>query len=141
MTDKFDAAIQEIAIKHGVVLSKDDPILILQTMNERLIEETRQAQGAILAQFREEMEAISSQWKVDAREKAEKVLNRALVSSKETMSRLQHETTEEIISTLKKIASDTMAHADDLSKKYQRFVLSMGVATIIIGSFMLITHF
>lgn len=69
MTDKFDAAIQEIAIKHGVVVSKDDPILILQTMNNRLIEETRQAQADMLAHFREEMEGISSQWKDDAKKR------------------------------------------------------------------------
>lgn len=86
MTDKFDEAIQEIAVKHGVVLSKDDPILILQTMNEKLIAENRQAQAAMLAQFREEMEDISSQWKDDTKEKAEKMLNMTLANSKEAMA-------------------------------------------------------
>ncbi|MFO9238393.1 conjugal transfer protein TraM [Legionella pneumophila serogroup 1] len=142
MTDKFDAAIQEIAIKHGVLLSKDDPILILQTMNDRLIEETQQAQAAMLAQYREEMEAISSQWKDDAKEKAEKVLNAALASSKEAMSRLLHETIEEIIMELKKITSDLLVRANENSKKSQKYVLFLfiGFVATFLGSCMFITH-
>lgn len=74
MTDKWDATIQEIAIRHGVVLSKDDPILILQTMNERLSEESQQAQAVMLTQFREEMEYISSQWRMMLKRKLKKHL-------------------------------------------------------------------
>jgi len=120
MADKFDAAIQEIAIKHGVVLSKDDPILILQTMNDRLIEETRQAQAAMLAEFKEEMEAISSQWKDDAREKAEKVLNSALASSKEVMSKLFQESTNEFTKVVKEMIRDTLDEAHDLTHQARR---------------------
>lgn len=142
MTDKFDAAIKEIAIKHKVVLSKEDPILILQTMNDRLIEESRQAQAALLEQFREEMEHISSQWKDDAREKSEKVLNVALASSKEAMNRLLQETTEEIIITLKMITADLLVRTNESSKKHQNFVLFffMGSVTIFLGFSMFITY-
>ena len=56
MSESIDETIKEIAVRHDVVLSKDDPILILQTMNERLLEETRKAQQEMLAQFKEEME-------------------------------------------------------------------------------------
>ncbi|HEN5466613.1 TPA: conjugal transfer protein TraM, partial [Legionella pneumophila] len=83
MSEKLDKIVQDITVKHGVLLGKDDPILMLQTMNEQLIEENRKAQQDLLVQFREEMEGISSQWKDDAKEKAEKVLNAALASSKE----------------------------------------------------------
>jgi vacuolar-type H+-ATPase subunit H len=124
MSDKFDAAIQEIALRHGVVLSKDDPILILQTMNDRLIEEARQAQAAMLGQFREEMESISSQWKVDAKEKAEKVLNAALASSKEAMNKILRESTNEFVHVIKNVISDSLTEAKDLtqqSRKANRF--------------------
>lgn len=70
MSDKINEAIKDIAVRHGVVLSKDDPVLILQTMNERLLEENRKAQQEMLAQLKEEMENISSQWKDDAKDKA-----------------------------------------------------------------------
>ncbi len=123
MSDKFDLAIQEIAVKHGVVLSKDDPILILQTMNNRLIEETQQAQAAMLTQFREEMESISSQWKDDAREKAEKILNMALANSKEAMIRLLKEATNESVSVIKKVISDSVAEVHDMAKHTKNYSL------------------
>ena len=38
MDDKIDSLIQEISTKHGVVIGRDDPILILHSVNMRLIE-------------------------------------------------------------------------------------------------------
>lgn len=135
MDDKFDITIQEIAIKHGIVLSKDDPILILQTMNNRLIEETQQAQTAMLAQFREEMENISSQWKDDAKEKAEKVLNSALAGSKDAMTRLIRESTNELANTIKKIISDSLTEAHQLTKQTQRVSwIALALTAVFVGS-------
>ena len=133
MTDKFDAVIQEIAVKHGLVLGKDDPILILQTMNDRLIEDTRKAQAAMLAQFREEMEIISSQWKDDAKEKAEKVLNAALTVSKEAMVRLWQESTSESVQVMKKMISGSLTEARDLTEqtcKFSRIALLSSAAIL-----------
>ncbi|HAU3942048.1 TPA: conjugal transfer protein TraM [Legionella pneumophila] len=136
MSDKFDAAIQAIAVKHGVVLSKDDPILILQTMNNRLIEDTQKAQAAMLVQFREEMENISSQWQDDAKQKAEKVLNSALAGSKKMMARLLYESTNESIPAMKKIISDSLQEARDMSQRIQKFsrLILLSSMTILTGS-------
>jgi len=84
MSEKLDKIIQDIT--HGVPLGKDDPIFMFQTMNEQQIEENRTAQQDLPIKFREEMEGISSQWKDDAKEKAEKVLNATLASSKEAIA-------------------------------------------------------
>lgn len=143
MSDKFDEAIQEIAVKHGVVLSKDDPILILQTMNKRLIEETLWAQGALLAQFREEMESISTQWKNDAKEKAEKIINSALAGSKETMIRLFQESSQESVYAMKKMISNSLTEAQDLAyqaRKLNRFSLLSSAILIGVG-FVLVFFF
>lgn len=121
MSDTFDEAIKEIAIRHGVVLSKDDPILILQTMNDRLIEETREAQVAMLAQFREEMEGISSQWKDNAKEKAEKILNAALTAGHEAMAKLLKESTSESVHVMKKMISDALVEAHALARQTRKF--------------------
>ncbi|HAU0949081.1 TPA: conjugal transfer protein TraM [Legionella pneumophila] len=120
MSEKTDKILQEIAIKHGIVLGKDDPILILQTMNDRLIEETRQAQAEMLAQFREEMEAISSRWKDDAKEKAEKVLNVALTASTDAMERILRESTNSLIQIMTKKVSDSLIQAHDLTQKTRK---------------------
>ncbi|HAT1811121.1 TPA: conjugal transfer protein TraM [Legionella pneumophila] len=121
MSEKTDKILQEIAIKHGVVLGKDDPILILQTMNDRLIEETRQAQAEMLAQFREEMEAISSRWKDDAKEKAEKVLNAALGGSKQLIVTLIQESANESTQAINKMLSDSLNQTRYLAQQSQRF--------------------
>ncbi|AWN73027.1 conjugal transfer protein TraM [Legionella anisa] len=134
MNDKFDTVMQEIAVKHGVVLSKDDPILILQTMNDRLIKETQQAQAAVLAQFREEIESISSQWKDDAREKAEKILNMALASSKEAMTHLLHEATNESVSVIKKVISDSVTQVHVMAKQTKNYSLLALFCSVLVVS-------
>ncbi len=121
MSEKLDKIVQDITVKHGVLLGKDDPILMLQTMNEQLIEENRKAQQDLLVQFREEMEGISSQWKDDAKEKAEKVLNAALASSKEAITKLLHESTKESVQAMKKLISDSLIEAKSLMQKTQKF--------------------
>ncbi|HAW6257059.1 TPA: conjugal transfer protein TraM [Legionella pneumophila] len=117
MSDTINEAIKDIAVKHGVVLGKDDPILILQTMNEKLLEENRKAQQDMLNQFKEEMENISSQWKVDAKEKAEKLLNAALASSKEAMNQLLRDATNEFVHVMKNVISDSLMKAKDLTQQ------------------------
>lgn len=133
MSAKLDKTIQDIAIKHGVLLGKDDPILILQTMNEKLLEENRKFQQEMLTQFKEEMENISSQWKVDAKEKADKILNVTLASSKEVMSRLFQESTNESIKIMKKMILDALDEAHDLTqqtRKFSRFALLSSTAML-----------
>ncbi|HAT9646580.1 TPA: conjugal transfer protein TraM [Legionella pneumophila] len=121
MSEKLDKIIQNITIKHGVLLGKDDPILMLQTMNEQLIKENWKAQQDLLVQFREEIEGISSQWKNDAKEKAEKVLNASLASSKEAITRLLQESTRESVQAMKKLISDSLTEAHSLTQKTQKF--------------------
>ncbi|QIN36824.1 conjugal transfer protein TraM [Legionella longbeachae] len=143
MSENLDKIIQNISIKHGVLLGKDDPILMLQTMNEQLIEENRKAQQDLLVQFREEMESISSQWKDDAKEKAEKVLNTALASSKEAIARLLQESTIETVQAMKNLISDSLIEVHSLTQKTQKFSLFALVssATFFAASFMLLLLF
>lgn len=141
MSDTINEAIKDIALKHSVVLGKDDPILILQTMNEKLLEENRKAQQDMLTQFKEEMENISSQWKVDAKEKAEKLLNAALASSKEAMNKLLRDATNEFVHAIKNVISDSLTKSKDLTQqtsKANRFTWLTSVTIFTVScSFML----
>ena len=83
--DKTEEIIKEIAVKHGIAVGRDDPILILHTLNERLMEDSVAAQQAILHRFEEELEAIAQRWGADAQAQAERTLNAALVASKGVM--------------------------------------------------------
>jgi len=91
MTD-VEELIQEIALKHGITVSRDDPILILQTINKRLMEDSAKAQQEMLDHYKEEMEVLAKRWGDDAKTKAEKVLNAALAASRETMTKTAQET-------------------------------------------------
>ncbi|MBE4026137.1 conjugal transfer protein TraM [Vibrio parahaemolyticus] len=86
MTDKVEETIKEIAAKHGIAVGRDDPILILQTINDRLMQESTEAQQAILDSFKSELEEIAHRWGEDAKNKAERTLNAALTASKQTMA-------------------------------------------------------
>jgi hypothetical protein len=85
MSDRLEDLIQEIAAKHGIVVSRDDPILVLQTMNYRLLQESAQAQQVQLDHYKEELEALSLRWGNDAKGKAERILNLALQASKDAI--------------------------------------------------------
>lgn len=91
MSDQIEELIREIAAKHGIAVSRDDPILVLQTINNRLMQDSAKAQQAMLDQYKEELEAIAQRWSNDAKTKAEKILNASLTASKEAMIRLMHE--------------------------------------------------
>jgi len=113
MTTQTEELIKEIAIKHGVTFGQNDPILILQTINNRLMQDSAKSQQEILNQYKEEMAETALKWESDAKEKAERILNAALNSSKEVMAKLLQESAsamatsarKEIESSLEKVSA------------------------------------
>lgn len=91
MTNQIDTLIKDIAVKHGVAIDRDDPILILQTLNTRFMENNAAAQLDMLNQFKEEMEGIALRWGNESKEKSERILNATLAASKEAMTGLLQE--------------------------------------------------
>ena len=91
MGDQTEELLREIAAKHGLAVSRDDPILVLQTINSRLMQDGAKAQQAQLDRFKEEMEALSQRWSMDARGKAERILDAALAAARESMDSAMQE--------------------------------------------------
>jgi hypothetical protein len=91
MGDPVEELILEIAGKHGIAVSRDDPILVLQTINNRLMQDSAKAQQVQLDLYKEELEALALRWGNDARKKAERTLNAALATSKDAMWRSMQE--------------------------------------------------
>ena len=83
--ERIDQLIAEIAARHGLAVSRDDPIIVLQTINSLLLHDSARTQQAQLDQFKQEMEALTLHWENDASGKAERILNAALVAGKNTM--------------------------------------------------------
>jgi len=86
MSDETDELIKEIAVKHGIAVSRDDPIMILQTINNRLLQDTERAQQALLETYKEELEALSTRWSEDVKDKSQRIVNASLYASKNAMA-------------------------------------------------------
>lgn len=97
----MEELIKEIAVKHGIAVGRDDPILILQTINKRLMQESQKAQQEMLDQFKSELEGISLRWSADAKDKAERILNASLNASKASMEQLLQAGAKEFVTTIK----------------------------------------
>lgn len=69
--------IERVAAKHGVALSADDPVLMIHTLNEILLEENTKAHQALLAEFRATLEESSHQWNDLTTKKADSLLQLA----------------------------------------------------------------
>lgn len=82
--DKIEETIKEIAVKQSSAVGRDDPILILHTINERLMKDSAAAQQEILDRFKESWN-IAHRWGDDAKNETERMLNAVIVASKETM--------------------------------------------------------
>ena len=85
MSGNIENLIEEVAVKHGVTIGKNDPILILTTINSRLIEDSQAGQKEILSEFKAELEEVTARWGIEAKGKAERILTVALTASKEAM--------------------------------------------------------
>ena len=91
MSDQLEELIKEIAVKHGMAVSRDDPILVLQTINNRLMRDSAKAQQIQLDQYKQELEALALRWGSDAKDKAERILNAALAAGKNNMDLVMRE--------------------------------------------------
>ena len=91
MTDPVEELIKEIATRHGIAVSRDDPILVLQTLNSRLMQDSAKAQQVQLDHYKEELENLALRWGNDAKGKAERILNASLAASKEAMGQILQE--------------------------------------------------
>jgi hypothetical protein len=85
MSTPVEELIREIATTHGIAVGRDDPIMILHTINSRLLTDSHKVQQELLRRFQEELEAGAKRWGDDSKVRAERVLNAALNASRQTM--------------------------------------------------------
>lgn len=98
MSDVEDL-VREIAARHGVAVGRDDPILILHTLNERLAADTAAAQEALLRRWQEEQEIFLARWEETARRQAQSYLTAALEAAAGAMDARMGAMAEETVMT------------------------------------------
>ncbi len=144
MTNQIDTFIKEIAVNHGLALERDDPILIMQTLNTKLMEDSAIAQQTMLNQYKVEMEEIALRWANDTKDKSERILNASLAASKEAMANLLQESASTTAKTIQNKVDESLARVNNALLHAQRTatinltascVTFMAVCLIIIGVF------
>ena len=61
-TDKLDVLIERVASEHGIVLSQDDPVLMMHTLNEVLLEQNEKAHAELLSNYQATLEENFNRW-------------------------------------------------------------------------------
>jgi transcriptional activator TraM len=76
--DKLDALIKRIASEHGFVLSQDDPVLMMHTLNEVLLEQNEKAHAELLNKYQAILENNFTQWQEFATKKTNTLINASI---------------------------------------------------------------
>ncbi len=126
--------LKEIAAIHGVGVTPDDPLLIIQTLNKRLLEDSANAQREMLHHYKEELAALANRWGEDAKEKAEKILNAALDASQKMMAKAAQEGGSSVAAVIKN-------EIDGSINKAVRTVRGLVIANVIAAAITLVAAF
>ena len=73
--NKLDALIERVASEHGIVLSQDDPVLMMHTLNEVLLEQNEKAHAELLSKYQAILEESFNQWQTVTSKKANALIN------------------------------------------------------------------
>ena len=131
MNDEIEELIREIAAKHGIAVSRDDPILVLQTINKRLMEDSSKAQRIQLDRYKEELEDLAARWGNDAKDKAERILNAALLAGKETMDKQMNDGAKALALAVRTEIDDSLAGVANQARDARRVAIFNVVAACI----------
>ena len=143
MNENYEEILIEIAKKHGVALNKNDPILIVYTLNQRMIADQTQAQEALFDNFRSQMEELTQNFHFETKSQAEKILTASLDSSKKVMLNAMNDNAkaastavrEEIDSIVNKVQSN---HKESRQTSYINLfssILTLTAACVILYAF------
>ncbi len=80
--DSLDEIIKEVAAKHGFVLSLDDPVLLVYTIQQRLLVDSANGQQLLFDHFREELEQTLDDWEKETTSKLDQALVRTIAVAK-----------------------------------------------------------
>lgn len=84
--DRLEELIAEMARVHKVVLSPDDPAVMLLTINAFLARDLAAEQRELLQEYRETLVTQSGEWQKVASKNAEQVLNATVLAAKNAVA-------------------------------------------------------
>ncbi|TWA81538.1 transcriptional activator TraM [Azospirillum brasilense] len=81
-----DEAIKEVALRHGVSLGRNDPVLVVLTINEMMLKDAKEQQERLLAGFQSDLEGAMTRLGVEMTDKAERTVAAAVRAARDTLS-------------------------------------------------------
>lgn len=85
-SDSMNELLRELAINHHVVIGRDDPIMMLTTIQQHMLKKLLESQQEALSEFQSRMEQMITSWSGDSREKAQRIVNASLDASKRMLT-------------------------------------------------------
>ena len=82
--DKLDALIERVASEHGIVLSQDDPVLMMHTLNEVLLEQNEKAHAELLSNYQAILEENFNRWCEYSTKKSNALINSSMSNTQLT---------------------------------------------------------
>jgi hypothetical protein len=76
--DPIHQIIEEVALKHGFALDRDDPVLMVYTINRGLMQSSAVIQQTMLEQYRKELDASMRKWGIQAARQADSTMQSKL---------------------------------------------------------------
>ncbi|MGJ0637219.1 conjugal transfer protein TraM [Xenorhabdus bovienii] len=143
MTDNINELIKEVAVKNGVALSRNDPIMIIQTMHDRFLENCNKEQARILDDYKEELEGIAGRWGYEAKNKAESILNASLKASRETMATLLRDSVKINVDAVRNEIENSLACLNEPVRNVRKVAiinLAASVITFITAAMMILFY-
>lgn len=134
----YEEVIREAALKNRVGLQQDDPHMVLVTILNKIAVDWQGSLDAALEAHKIAHEEIAHRWRKDAAKQAEKVINAALVASREAMAKGMNEGTEKVLELVRKDQRDAFQNAmneqkADLAKTMDEFRQYIKAVTTAIG--------
>ena len=134
--DKLDALIKRIASEHGIVLSQDDPVLMMHTLNEVLLEQNEKAHAELLSNYQAILEESFNQWREYSTKKSNAMINASANSTQLTKDQFAEQCIQ-LIS--EKIKSGIGQEAHDLARiSRQAAIINLLAAALVLISVVLI---
>ncbi|PXX16128.1 transcriptional activator TraM [Nitrosomonas ureae] len=82
--NKLDALIERIASEHGIILSQDDPVLMMHTLNEVLLEQNEKAHVELLSNYQAILEENFNRWCQYSTKKSNAIINASMSNAQLT---------------------------------------------------------
>tara|TARA_R110002073_G_scaffold47017_7_gene127907 strand:- start:724 stop:1149 length:426 start_codon:yes stop_codon:yes gene_type:complete len=134
--DKLDALIKRVASEHGIVLSQDDPVLMMHTLNEVLLEQNEKAHAELLSNYQAILEESFNQWREYSTKKSNAMINASANNTQLTKDQFAEQCIQLIN---EKIKSGIGQEAHDLARiSRQAAIINLLAAALVLISVVLI---